>query len=156
MVNIRSASHDPKAFPKPESVRLDRPLDSYLQMGYGPHQCLGLPMTRVALTTMFKAVFKLEGLKPATVSIGHASGPSKVKKVLKEFWPGDLEQGIPKKWHYHAFMTEDWDIYFPFPTSKFSLWWQKPAVCATGLELTVNVCRFESDVERCRDFDSGR
>lgn len=120
MVNIRSASRDPKAFPNPDSVRLDRPLDSYLQMGYGPHQCLGLPMTRVALNTMFKTVFKLEGLRPARVSIGHASGPSKVKKVLREFEPGDLEH-VPKNWLYHAFMTEDWDMYFPFPTSEYCI-----------------------------------
>lgn len=117
MLNIKAASRDEKYFPESKEVVLDRPISSYLQMGHGPHQCLGLPMTRVALTTMFKTVFKLDGLAPARVSIGQASGPSKVKKVLKEFVPGDLAF-IPPEWHYHAFMTEDWDMYFPFPTSK--------------------------------------
>ena len=120
MVNIKSASRDPKVFKDPDNVVLDRDIDSYLQMGYGPHQCLGLPMTRVALTTMFKTVFKLDGLKPAIVSVGGVSQPSAVKKVLKEFVPGDLAV-IPPSWHYHAFLTEDWDMYFPFPTSEYLL-----------------------------------
>lgn len=31
---------------------------------------------------------------------------------------GDLKV-MPESWHYHQFMTEDWDMYFPFPTSEF-------------------------------------
>lgn len=120
MLNLKAASRDPDAFPDPDRVVLTRPLDSYIHLGHGPHQCLGLPMTRVALTTMLKVIGRLDGLRPADVSVGHVPEKSRVKKVVKEFVPGDLKD-FPESWHYHAFLTEDWDMYFPFPTSKSSL-----------------------------------
>lgn len=119
MVDLKAASRDPSAFPNPDEVDLSRSLDSYIHLGHGPHQCLGLPMTRVALTTMLKVIARLENLQPAPVSIGGTSVKSSVQKVVKEFVPGDLAV-LPESWHYHAFLTEDWDMYFPFPTSKFS------------------------------------
>ncbi|KAK4548052.1 hypothetical protein LTR36_010772 [Oleoguttula mirabilis] len=116
MVDLKAASRDPTAFPNPDEVDLKRPLDKYIHLGHGPHQCLGLPMTRVALTTMLKVIARLDNLQPAPVSIGGNSVKSSVQKVVKEFVPGDLKD-IPESWHYHAFLTEDWDMYFPFPTS---------------------------------------
>ncbi|EMC94912.1 hypothetical protein BAUCODRAFT_518221 [Baudoinia panamericana UAMH 10762] len=116
MVNLKAASRDPVAFPNPDSIDLNRSLDSYIHLGHGPHQCLGLPMTRVALTTMLKVIAKLDRLQPAPVAIGRVSTTSSVKKVVKEFIPGDLKV-MPEAWHYHQFLTEDWDMYFPFPTS---------------------------------------
>jgi hypothetical protein len=117
MIDLKAASRDPAAFPNPNAVDLTRPLDSYIHLGHGPHQCLGLPMTRVALTTMLKVIARLPDLQPATVSIGAQSVPSSVKKVTKEFVPGDLEY-LPESWHYHEFLTEEWDQYFPFPCSE--------------------------------------
>lgn len=119
MVNLKAASRDPKAFPNPDAVDPTRPLDSYIHLGHGPHQCLGLPMTRVALTTMLKVIASLPKLQPAPVSIGGMTIPSKVKKVVKEFVPGDSAV-VPEAWHYHEFLTEDWEMYFPFPASKSS------------------------------------
>ncbi len=122
MVNLKAASRDPKGYENPNQVDLNRPLDSYIQLGDGAHQCLGLPMTRVALTTMLKVVAKLENVQPATMMIGkNPFVPSSVKKVVKEFVPGDLAV-IPESWHYHAFLTEDWGMYFPFPQSEWYLW----------------------------------
>jgi hypothetical protein len=49
------------------------------------------------------------------VSVGRASVPHSVKKVVREFAPGDSdvkEGGIPESWHYHVYLTEDWDQYF--------------------------------------------
>ena len=119
MLNLKAASRDPTVFPNPDTINLDRAIDSYIHFGHGPHQCLGLPMTRVALTTMLKVIARLENLRPATVAVGARSQPAKVKKVLKEFTPGDLSV-IPESWHYNQFLTEDWDMYFPFPISKSS------------------------------------
>jgi hypothetical protein len=119
MVNLRAASHDPTAFPDPDKLDLNRPIDSYIHFGHGQHQCLGLPMTRVALTTMLKVVGRLDNLRPAPVTIGHSMTTSRVKKVVKEFVPGDLSV-LPENWHYDQFLTENWDMYFPFPTSKYS------------------------------------
>jgi cytochrome P450 len=124
MVNLKAASRDKSksAFgPNADKLDLNHPIDRYIQLGDGAHQCLGLPMTRIALTTMLKVVAKLENLKPATMMIdGNPFATSEVKKVLKEFIPGDLAY-IPESWHYHAFLTEDWDMLFPFPTSESDL-----------------------------------
>lgn len=117
MVNLKAASRDPKAFSNPDTFDSTRPLDKYIHLGHGPHQCLGLPMTRVALTTMLKEIGKLGGLRPATVAVGRERVESHVKKVTKEFVPGD-HKTVPESWHYHAFLTEDWDMFFPFPTSE--------------------------------------
>ncbi|KAK3711577.1 hypothetical protein LTR37_009568 [Vermiconidia calcicola] len=122
LVNLKAAGRDPIAYPNPEKLDLNRPIDSYVQLGHGVHQCLGLPMMRVALTTMLKVVGRLENLRPARVSLGqNPFAMSRVKKVVKEFVPGDLEH-VPEEWHYHAFLTEDWDMYFPLPTTLKVNW----------------------------------
>jgi cytochrome P450 len=119
MVNLKASSRDPKKFSNPDGVDLSIPLEDYINLGHGAHQCLGQPMTRVALTTMLKVIAKLPNLRPANVTVGSmAPTPCRVKKVMKEFVPGDLRV-LPPSWHYHAFLTEDWDMYFPFPTSKY-------------------------------------
>lgn len=98
MVNLKSAGRDPKHFPNPDALDLSRPIDSYLMLGHGAHQCLGLPMTRVALTTMLKVIGRLDNLRPAPVSVGNLSTKHEVKKVMKEFVPGD-KQVLPEDWH---------------------------------------------------------
>ena len=118
MVNLKAAGRDPARFPNPDAVDPTRDLESYMTLGWGRHQCLGLPMTRVALTTMLKVVARLDGLRPAPVSLGRKRTQAAVQKVVKEFVPGDSKV-LPESWHYHLFLTEDWDAYFPFPTSKF-------------------------------------
>ncbi|KAF2273329.1 heme peroxidase [Westerdykella ornata] len=107
-VNLRQASRDPEAFPDPDEVDLKRPLDSYIHLGYGPHQCLGFPMTRISLTTMLREVARLPGLRPAL-------GPQgKVHKVEKRELGG--------KYPYHAYLTENWDGFWPFPCSLKVNW----------------------------------
>ncbi|KAF2131210.1 heme peroxidase [Dothidotthia symphoricarpi CBS 119687] len=101
-VNLRAASHDPVAFPNPDAVDLHRPLDAYIHLGHGPHQCLGLPMTRVVLTTMLREVALLRNLRPAL-------GPQgRIHKV-------ERKMGADEKYPYHAYLTENWDMFFPFP-----------------------------------------
>jgi hypothetical protein len=105
-ISLRAASHDPTAFPNPDEVDLTRPIDSYIVLGHGPHQCLGLPMTRISLTTMLREVARLKGLRPAL-------GPQgKVHKVAKK------EMGA--QYPYHAYLTENWDGFWPFPCCKFA------------------------------------
>jgi hypothetical protein len=74
-------------------------------------------MVRVACTTMLRKFFQLENLRPATVSIGRQSVKSSVKKLVKEFEPGDSKV-LPEGWNFHVYMMEDWDMFFPFPSSK--------------------------------------
>ncbi|KAF2190854.1 heme peroxidase [Zopfia rhizophila CBS 207.26] len=109
-INLRAASRDSTVFcPDPDKVDLNRPIDSYIHLGSGPHQCLGLPMTRVSLTTMLKEVAKLPNLRVA-------KGPQgKVHKVEKKLFKDE-------KHPYHAYLTENQDRYFPFPCALKVNW----------------------------------
>jgi linoleate 8R-lipoxygenase/9,12-octadecadienoate 8-hydroperoxide 8R-isomerase len=110
-VNLRVASHDHDAFPSPDEVDLTRDLDSYIHLGSGPHQCLGLPMTRISLTTMLREVARLKGLRPAL-------GPQgKVHKISKTMGVGEQAE----KYQYHAYLTENWDGFWPFPCGKLHI-----------------------------------
>jgi hypothetical protein len=66
-------------------------------------------MTRITLTTMLREVARLKNLRPAL-------GPQgKIHKVQKKMGPGE------EKYSYHAYLTENQDMYFPFPCGKFVL-----------------------------------
>lgn len=73
-VSFAEAAKDPSAFPNPEEVRLDRPIDKYTFFGNAVHSCLGQEVNRVALGAMFKVVCRLENLR-------RAKGP---KGILKK------------------------------------------------------------------------
>jgi linoleate 8R-lipoxygenase/9,12-octadecadienoate 8-hydroperoxide 8R-isomerase len=94
---------DPKAFPEPEKVNLDRDLDSYIHFGLGPHQCLGYGVCKIALSTMFKRIGRLDNLR-------RAPGPQgELKKILG---PGGIT----------IYMTADQSSFFPFPTTMKIQW----------------------------------
>jgi len=93
-----SANRDPVNFPEPLLVKPDRPIDSYLHYGLGPHRCLGAEASRIALTSMLKVVAKLPGLR-------RAPGPQgELKKISR---PGG----------FYVYMSENHGTYFPFPTT---------------------------------------
>lgn len=110
MVHLRAVSRDPKIFPDPDTVKVDRPLESYIHLGAGQHRCLGLPMTRIALTTLFKVVLKeCPGLRVA-------KGPQgTIRKVEQVMGPPELER---KEVRYHKYLTDMNDSFFPFPQCK--------------------------------------
>ncbi|KAL2355045.1 linoleate diol synthase [Cryomyces antarcticus] len=85
------------------NVRLDRPLEDYIDYGVGPHSCLGMHASRVASTTMLKTMGKLDGLR-------RAPGP---KGVLKK---------IPSPGGFYVYMREAHESYFPFPTTVQVNW----------------------------------
>ncbi|KAL8770606.1 MAG: hypothetical protein Q9209_003674 [Squamulea sp. 1 TL-2023] len=97
-----SANRSPTHFPSPHTVRLDRPLDSYIHYGLGPHTCLGRDASRVALTAMLKTVGRLDNLR-------RAPGPAGVLKKIER--PGG----------FYVYMRADWGSYFPFPMSEYFL-----------------------------------
>jgi linoleate 8R-lipoxygenase / 9,12-octadecadienoate 8-hydroperoxide 8R-isomerase len=103
LVNMVKASMDPAVFPDPEEVKLDRDLKSYIHYGWGPHQCAGLETSQVALSTMFKAVMKLKGLKRAPGLQGE------VKK-------------IPAPYGYTIYMQPDWSGFYPIPMTMKIQW----------------------------------
>lgn len=102
-VDCVTASRDPIAFPEPEVVKLDRPMDSYIHYGQGPHQCLGYGVSKLAMTTMLKTVGKLDNLRRAPGAQGQ------IKKIAG---PGGIT----------LYMTADHSRYFPFPTTMKVRW----------------------------------
>ena len=98
-VSFVSANRDPSIFPNPNEVRLDRPLESYIHYGEGPHTCLGRDANMVGLTSMLRVVGKLKNLR-------RAPGPQ-----------GELKK-IPRPGGFYIYMREDQGSYFVFPLSK--------------------------------------
>jgi linoleate 8R-lipoxygenase/9,12-octadecadienoate 8-hydroperoxide 8R-isomerase len=106
LLNLKSASLDPKVFSDPGTFDPTRPVGDYIHLGMGPHENLGFPTTRIALTAMLKVVARLDGLKPAT-------GPQgQIYKIPRPL-PGKVK-GVP----YNGFLTENWDGVWPVPQSK--------------------------------------
>ena len=103
LCNLVTACKDPKEFPEPEKVILDRPLDSYIHFGWGAHMCLGYGASKLALTTMLKTVGKLDNLRRAPGNQGQ------IKKVPG---PGGITM----------YTTADQSSLFPFPTTMKVRW----------------------------------
>ncbi|KAJ5605653.1 hypothetical protein N7510_008434, partial [Penicillium lagena] len=101
--NLVAASHDPVAFPDPDTVKLDRPLDSYLHFGFGPHQCLGMDMCKTALSTMLRVIGRLDNLRRA---------PGAQGQLKKLAGPGGVAM----------YMDAEHSSYSPFPTTMKVQW----------------------------------
>ncbi|RDW75784.1 hypothetical protein BP5796_06605 [Coleophoma crateriformis] len=102
-VSFVQIAKDPKIYPDPESVRLDRPIDSYIVYGIGPHSCLGGEASRVALTAMLRVVGRLDNLRATPGDQGH------MKKIPR---PGD----------FYVYMDALQSSYSPFPTTMKIQW----------------------------------
>lgn len=102
-VSFVGAAKDPKRFPSPEQVDPRRPLDSYIHYGLGPHACLGREASQVALTEMFRGLFKRSNVRRAPGAQGQ------LKKV-------------PRPGGFFVYMTEDWSGIFPFPCTMKVMW----------------------------------
>ncbi|KAI9372316.1 heme peroxidase [Aspergillus egyptiacus] len=95
-VSFVDANRDPDAFPDPDTVRLDRPMESYIHYGVGPHTCLGKEASKVALTAMLRVVGRLDNLR-------RAPGPQ-----------GQLKK-IPRPHNFYSYMVEDETSFYAFP-----------------------------------------
>ncbi|KAF9892006.1 hypothetical protein FE257_002970 [Aspergillus nanangensis] len=95
-VGFVNANRDPGIFPNPDEVRLDRPMDSYIHYGEGPHACLGKEASKVALTAMLRAVGRLDNLR-------RAPGPQ-----------GELKK-IPRPNGFYSYVSEDEMSFSAFP-----------------------------------------
>ncbi|KAJ6189260.1 hypothetical protein N7519_004168 [Penicillium mononematosum] len=69
--NLVVAGRDPVAFPDPDKVRLDRDMSLYTHFGFGPHECLGVKMCPLALSTMLKVLGRLDNVRRAPGPQGH-------------------------------------------------------------------------------------
>ena len=101
--SLSSANREAEIFPDPNTVRLDRPMESYIHFGVGPHACLGAEASRTALTAMLRTVGKLDNLR-------RAPGPAgQLKKIAR---PGGS----------YDYMRPDHGSYSPFPTTMKIHW----------------------------------
>jgi pentalenolactone synthase len=53
LLDIASANHDPVAFPHPERVDITRKEAAHVAFGYGGRYCIGAPLARIELNTVF-------------------------------------------------------------------------------------------------------
>jgi len=53
LLDIASANHDPAVFMDPDSVDLGRKQAAHLTFGYGSRYCIGAPLARIELKTVF-------------------------------------------------------------------------------------------------------
>ncbi|KAJ5748816.1 uncharacterized protein N7511_010512 [Penicillium nucicola] len=100
------ANHDASVFPEPNEVRLDRPLDSYINHGQGPTTGFGEQVTKIALVAMLRVVGRLQNLRRA------AGAQGQLKK-------------IPQEGGYYNYLRGDGSAYCPFPMS-LKLHWDGP------------------------------
>ncbi|KAK2740829.1 fatty acid oxygenase [Colletotrichum kahawae] len=124
--NFATAGRDPAIFEDPHEVRLDRPLDSYVHFGLGPHWCAGKEMSRVGQTSLFKQIVGLKNLRRAP------GGRGEMKNFPASPWNGQV--GLPvegqngsaahqQPWlGLRAFMTVDQSSLWPIPTTMRVQW----------------------------------
>ncbi|KAH8646783.1 linoleate diol synthase [Xylariales sp. PMI_506] len=96
LVSFAAASRDESRFPNPEEVNARRPLNAYINFGFGPQACLGSDIAQVALTEMCRSLFKRKNLRRA------AGAQGELKKIQR---PGGM----------YAYMRDDRGSYWPFP-----------------------------------------
>lgn len=95
---------DAACFPEPDVVDPRRPIDSYVQYIAGPHAFLGAEINQVAVTEMFRAVFKCKGL-------ARAPGPQ-----------GELKKVVDKEGGKLQYMREDWGQLTSLPVTMKVTW----------------------------------
>ncbi len=119
ILDLTTASHDPAAYPDPETVRLDRPVGSYFNWGWGPHQCAGMEAYRAILTATFKVVVGLKGLK-------RADGPrGQLKSLPASVWGGQVGRNPVdgSEWSgTRTYMTVDQSAYTSIPSTMRIRW----------------------------------
>lgn len=98
-----SAAFDPAVYPDPKKVNPRRDRSTYIFYGLGAHACLGRDASEVALTELFRAVFRRRNVRRVPGPQGH------LKKVAR---PGG----------FFVYMGEDWGGLSPFPASMRIMW----------------------------------
>jgi hypothetical protein len=53
LLDIGSANHDPSMFSNPDRADISRKHAAHLTFGYGAHYCIGAPLARIELKTVF-------------------------------------------------------------------------------------------------------
>lgn len=102
-ISFVNAAKDSAHFPAPEKIDPRRPRDAYIHYSGSSHPGLGRDLSQVALTELFRAIFRKKGLR-------RAAGPQGELKI------------IPRQDGFHSYLTEDWGKVSPFPTTMKVAW----------------------------------
>ncbi|KAJ4410035.1 hypothetical protein N0V85_004011 [Neurospora sp. IMI 360204] len=106
-VSVKSAAQSPTTFPSPEDVNPSRPLDAYKIFFFGTHSYLGHEVSQIALTEMFRSLFKRGNVR-------RAPGPQgQLKKITRE-----LNEELSQTFY----LREDWGAVTPFPVTMKVTW----------------------------------
>lgn len=80
-----------------------RPAEKYIHYGVGPHACLGRDASQIAITEMFRCLFRRRNVR-------RVPGPQ-----------GELKK-VPRPGGFYVYMREDWGGLFPFPVTMRVMW----------------------------------
>lgn len=121
VLDLVTAGRDPAVFPDPETVKLDRPLESYVHFGGGPHLCAGVELSRVAQTGLFKAIVGKKNLQRAPGERGL------LKSLPVRVWKGQKGEGAIDEaavaWTgLRVYMTPDQSGMWPVPSTMRIRW----------------------------------
>jgi len=121
LADLVTAGRDPAVYPDPETVRLDRPLESYIHFGWGPHQCAGMEASRVAQTALFKSIVGKKNLRRAPGARGQ------LKSMPVRAWKGQVKNGakdeVEEVWTgLRVYMTADQSGMWPVPSTMKVRW----------------------------------
>jgi cytochrome P450 len=91
---LGAANRDPKYYPDPDEIRLDRELKPHLAFGLGPHRCIGSHLARMEMRVAFEELhrripaFQLDESQPPQDHLGLAWGTENVHIL---FTPGNRD-----------------------------------------------------------------
>jgi cytochrome P450 len=81
---LAAANRDPKYYPEPDDIRLNRPLKPHLAFSLGPHRCIGSHLARMEMRVAYEELhrripgFRLDETKSPQDHLGLAWGTENV------------------------------------------------------------------------------
>ncbi|KAL4920142.1 heme peroxidase [Aspergillus aurantiobrunneus] len=89
-----TAGLDPDKFPNPEEIKLDRPMNSYIHHGWGPHSCLGRAIVTTAGACLLRVLGRLGNVRRAPGPAGEMKSKM-VNEAFKVYLPEDGSEWTP-------------------------------------------------------------
>jgi pentalenolactone synthase len=69
LLGLHSANLDERIFPEPEAFEVTRPANPHLTFGHGAHYCIGAPLARIELQTLFGTLIQRFPTLPLAVPV---------------------------------------------------------------------------------------